>query len=433
MRSIFNALIIILILSTCFQNLLVLPYVDRKIQLTELLFPVVLILFPFAGFKVWKLSKNEKIATFFLCFYLISNVISALLSKEISSLLEAAGRIYLAIFFVILLFYFRQFDNAELKKRVCTIFVLMGALFSVLCLSGYCLLMLNIKTSFLSHYIEYPYLGTIYRVQGPTFTPTMLVTILMTSLFFALPAFYELNWKKSLLLFLSGIILTACILTFSKTLILIFGGIGLWGLRKMGLKKSYLTVYFLFIILISIISTHFVFLTKGSGQYEKYKHQHFFTDRFTVSVGNTEIYETSYLSLKKVAADVFIENPFWGIGPGNFNTEVEKRIKAGDLSRNMMSYDPHSTYLGTLAENGLFGFVTICGFLIFLLAPFLSLIKMKQEPFNLILFLLITSFLIEAISTDILNFRHFWVLSAISFSVGYSKNHQGFSKTVAIE
>lgn len=428
MKKAFNILTILLIISTCFQNLLNLPYIGRKIQLTEFIFLLFVFVFPYKSLKKIKLTKSEKYTAGILIIYILSNIISAILSKNIYSMIEVAGRLYLICLFIILITFFNQFSVDEMKKKIPGLFFFMGWFLSVFSLLGYALLIFNIETPLLSHYIEYPYLGTIYRLQGPTFTPTMLITILTCCLLLSLPGFQNLPYNKMLRNILFGIIILSTILTFSKTILIIFWGLGLWLINQSKkLNKFILWAPSLFLIILTIISTHFIFLKSGSGQYEKYKDRQFFTDRLLFTMGKTEVYETSYLSLKRIALEAGQSHFIFGVGPGLFNDEVEKRKVSGEASANMLSYDPHSTYLGAFAETGIFGFLALMAFLLFTYLPFTSIQKMKTDPFYFALYLLLTAFLIEAISTDIMNFRHYWILMAIVYVYKHKTLTQSYS------
>ena len=99
-----------------------------------------------------------------------------------------------------------------------------------------------------------------------------------------------------------------------------------------------------------------------------------------------------------------------------FNNEVEKQKDLGVVSPFIQSYDPHSTYLGALAETGITGLLALVGFLLVVYAKLTSITSMKTDSRYLVFIILFTCFLIEAISTDIMNFRHFWVMLAVIFA-----------------
>ena len=78
----------------------------------------------------------------------------------------------------------------------------------------------------------------------------------------------------------------------------------------------------------------------------------------------------------------------------------------------MPNFDPHCTYLGFFSENGIFATFILIFFLIYIFYLFYH--NSINNDHNFILLVIFISFLIEAISTDILNYRHFWFFLAIA-------------------
>jgi len=65
----------------------------------------------------------------------------------------------------------------------------------------------------------------------------------------------------------------------------------------------------------------------------------------------------SRLVLWKVASDLFLQNPILGIGPKNFQMVVSHYASLGEM-QGYSKIDPHNVWIGTLAEQGIVGFVT---------------------------------------------------------------------------
>lgn len=181
-KRIFGILALLLISSTCFQDLISLPYFGNKVQLTEILFPFALLFFPFSELKGIRFSKKEITFFLFLFFYLAINIISSLSSSSPASIIESFGRIYLALLFLLLVGFFTMTILDRMNSMMSQVFFHMGWGLSLLSLSGYVLLYFNIENPFVYKFQEYPYLGTVYRLRGPTFTPSMLITILRSCL-----------------------------------------------------------------------------------------------------------------------------------------------------------------------------------------------------------------------------------------------------------
>jgi O-antigen ligase len=72
-------------------------------------------------------------------------------------------------------------------------------------------------------------------------------------------------------------------------------------------------------------------------------------------------YLLSRLVLWKVAFDLFTQNPVLGIGPKNFQVVVTHYASLEDL-QGYTTIDPHNVWVGTLAEQGIIGFLTYAAF-----------------------------------------------------------------------
>ncbi len=414
--KIFNQLVLLLIVSTGLQNVLFLSHIGNKIQFTEIIFPITLLLFPLLYYKQLAFSKSEKIFLLLLLSYLFINFLSSFLSSSNSSLLESFGRVYLAVFFMMLFFYFANMSPTEMSTVIPRIFFFLGWSLSLLSLSGYVLLWLGIQNKFVYSFSEYPYLGTIYRLNGPTFTPSMLVTILSVCFIFSVNGFSVLPYKKWVRVLLLLFIVVACFLTFSKTLLLIFWGTFVISYSRYNkLNKKIIIVTLLPVILFLFLATHFVLAKPNTEQYNGYIKTNFISSEAAFKIGKIEALETCYYLNKRIAVEVALKHPLLGIGAGNFNDEVEKRKSENKYPSNFLSYDPHSTYFGALAENGFLGFAALMILLGFLLLAYSDTKLINSNSFYQSIFILLVIFYCEAISTDIMNFRHLWVLFAIAF------------------
>ena len=109
------------------------------------------------------------------------------------------------------------------------------------------------------------------------------------------------------------------------------------------------------------------------------------------------------------------EHFFFGVGTGNFNEQLRMYKNKGLIPEKLSGFDPHSTYLGAFAENGFFAGIMLLVFFAFVLKKFIKRKDLFNDSFLLALFLIYLIFLIEAISTDIFNFRHLWLFFALAF------------------
>ena len=75
------------------------------------------------------------------------------------------------------------------------------------------------------------------------------------------------------------------------------------------------------------------------------------------------------------------------------------------------------TYLGTLSELGLFGFLVLGGLIITVINCCMKIMRHKGSYHSIGFVGIIACFIaisVEAISTDIMNFRHYWVILALA-------------------
>ena len=108
----------------------------------------------------------------------------------------------------------------------------------------------------------------------------------------------------------------------------------------------------------------------------------------------------------------FHSSPLFGIGPGNYNQYISELKEVGLHPLNFPNWDPHSTYFGVLAENGIFGLISLVGIFSLIIYKLLKHYP-SQNIYNYALASIIVGLLIDGISLDIMKFRHLWVLIAI--------------------
>lgn len=85
----------------------------------------------------------------------------------------------------------------------------------------------------------------------------------------------------------------------------------------------------------------------------------------------TDVNISTRFILWGIAWDLFSENPFFGVGMGDYSTEAEKRLDGRYVTTTV---DSHNIYLQTLATRGLFGFA---GFIFYWLMLFRMLLRAR--------------------------------------------------------
>jgi O-antigen ligase len=247
----------------------------------------------------------------------------------------------------------------------------------------------------------------------------MLATLLNITITIVFYQFLEKKEKKDIVLVI--LMFFVAVLTFSKSVLLISLNIVLlscWFHTKKHLK--YLNFFFIasaFVIL--NIATHYLPVPKNFIDLAAFKAQ-YISDKIVFSTTQSDIYETCYAATKRESIRVFTQNPLFGVGTGNFDTHLEALQKQGFYSPTLPIYNPHCTYIGALAENGIVGFTFLSLFLWMLYK--MAKREIFEENFNYTLYLIFISILLEACVTDTMNFRQLWLFFAILVAYHFCTN-----------
>lgn len=406
MQNLLNKLIPLYIISLSSLTLFNLPFVGDKIQLPELFFISSLTAYMFVP-KTLKIWKKQTIITldWAVALYFIMFTLSCIMTDAQSVYLEWLGFLYLIVLYLLFNTFLLKFSPEQLSIWVLRVFVVLGMMTAF---SGIVDWVFSPKTAQL-------YFGQVARASGWARSPTMLINIL--SICFLLKWAAVVQQKKQGLL--DWLILTFFVLgmltTLSKSIVLV----GIGSLIVLGFKNELLQLpkYVVrlscgFLCLVYITGTHVVFSTKNDSEWLRINKEAI----IPTPVHTTEnwfLYGSNYLANKKSAIRAGLENLPFGVGAGQHNNYVEQLKKTGAYPKDFVHTDPHSTYTGTFGEVGLMGFLALMG-LFFIIGKTLKQ-QLSEQPSSLVIGLTACFVVaaIEATSTDIMNFRHYWVLLAI--------------------
>jgi hypothetical protein len=164
------------------------------------------------------------------------------------------------------------------------------------------------------------------------------------------------------------------------------------------------------LFIVYILGTHFIIIEKDQDS-EPLKGD-YIAGSALIETDNYSMYPSQYWSLKEISLEAISQSFPWGLGPGKFN-DFAHELKKYDAYPTHVPYpDPHSMYLGTLAENGLLGLIVLGG-IIYFVVKYSRRILNNQSANQYMLACLPSIFIvigIEAIATDVMNFRHYWIL-----------------------
>ena len=410
LEGIVHGLIYLYILTIPFQALRF-RLIGLSIGIPEIVF---IILAPLAIIHI--IRSDQKLLfdrlDLFVLGWLIATIISAWHTGFDSIIVtEIIKKVYLFFLYMIL----KWTIKPEIIERMIKVIILSSLIAALTGIIGYGLGHLGIDTT-LSIIRPFPYsIENVTQAKGFTPTPNMLASIIMIGIFFQIHKIYNNRklYTSNILLFVT--LMIGFLVTFSKTIVCLLIGITLiWYFHnkpKLSLTLQTVTkiaVAGLFIAY--IFGTHFIIVEKDQD-FELLKGD-YIAGPVLIETANYSIYPSQYWSLKKISLEAISQSFPWGLGPGKFNGFAHEFKKNDAYSTHVPYPDPHSTYLGTLAENGLLGLIAFVGIIFFITKKSLRILR-ERSPDPYFLICLPITFIaigIEAVSTDVINFRHYWIL-----------------------
>ena len=192
--------------------------VMRKLQLPEIFFLLMLVFFPYNYLRQYRLQRNDVYLLASLGVYWLANVVSSIASGQFSAVAESVGRLYLIVLFGMATLYFSQGAKEAIRQYTVKASLWLGILLAATTFLGIITHFLGIPSILGSLTDDYPYFGTIYRAQGFTHTPAMLVSLLSFTVILVIT---EGGKKINAVLFL---MLLAALLTLSRSISFLFWG-----------------------------------------------------------------------------------------------------------------------------------------------------------------------------------------------------------------
>ena len=414
--NLWKYILIAYITSLGFQSLFYFPYFGYKIQLPEIIFLLGSILMGVDFLKKknsWPIMSTIDIA---VIFYMLVVLISSIFNSDINVWIEFLGVLYLCLTFFWIKILLQKIDDKNIFNSIRKAFIICGLLVALFCILGWSLLyFLDIENTLAFIYKNYPYFGDSIRASGFTPSSHMAASFLNIAIVFIVTGFISQNRISFVETLLFLILVLAYLITLAKVVVLLCIVIlfFLYSCYKQEIPK-YLEYPFKAFwgvcILFYLFAIHFL-ITPKSAEYalqpEKFK--------VNYSIAETKDYyiiPTAYSALKYSALLFGKENKWIGIGYGNHQHKLNELKIAEKFPNHIPNYSPHSTYMGAFAELGILGVFAI----LFLFTSIFN--KLKQDDIiNIKCWLGIKAIfllaLIEAISTDIMNFRQYWVLLGV--------------------
>lgn len=414
-----------------FTDLCYLHFGAKRAGWAELVFLWLLILWliKYVGKKIGlrKISLDAPVALMVVLFS-----ISFFNSRNLlDSILEMSGLVYLIMLLCLIVSVIS--DQQKLRDLLSVVFITGSAiaLAGLAVFAGALVTGKALGNPFL-HYTMVESLARCFpRIKFVFESPNMMLSYLHVALVAGMIFF--LSEKKAIRRFLIAlvivIILLASFLTGSRS----FAGILLtllmvqfwFGKGRLVSFLKYLTIAgFIFFLTVSIINTVWavfpVEIRKDS-------------DEKLIELKASYAYSIHFI--RPVASiNMFKKHPVIGVGFGTYNRNFRDNVDwdwfrqsfdfnaypeyLSSVENKTLSFDPHSVFLGSLAETGLLGFL---GLMYFFIAYMAMLIKRfrnsEKHSFQNIVYGCILAgfigFLSNGANIDILSMRHFWFMMAI--------------------
>ena len=371
-------------------------------KISEFLF--LILLFPFAYYFL-KEKKNiyfDKIDLVFLSYPIsfIPNIF--LLNFSYNSVLGFFSGLYLFLIYFVTKHVSIKFnlDKFYLLKQV----TYLGFICGLITLIGVFLYLFDINIGAIHTIPKYPFLlfNVYFRSQAFLGSASMLAMYCIIA--FLSCYFCYKNFRENKYIIIITIIIIGIFFTFSKSIVLLFSSLFLIIYFK--IKKNIWKNLILFIIFLSILFhsffSNFLIINKKN---EFMKSTYFTVNNVKplLSYENFNLIPTYYFFQKKKNFEVIKNNFPYGIGYKNFNNY---RYASPEYSEKDFEYlnkfNPHSTLLGALAENGILNLTSIILILFFAL-------KISYNLSEKYLFIILFYMLLEFTNADFLSIKLLWI------------------------
>lgn len=387
-----------------FRRLWHLPVVEAKLQPPELIFA--LLGPPALLFLGRKLLPSVTLFTGGLGLYLGVLTLSASLNGDVGTYLEAAGRWYLLLLFLLVAWYVRARGRMGAERLLWAWTAGAVVMFAVAYL-GYALALAGLENRFVVEYENYPYFGTVYRAASVAGGPTPVAVLALLPL-----VWHYRRWRTgrggAWFLALATPIL---LLTFAKEVLLV-GLACAWADPWLRGRK-----WLPWLLTINVAAfywgvTHYLPeapKTYAPGDLEGVV---FNSGRVALRGESWQLTETSYTAIKRACVRASLENPWLGIGPDQLEHWLPRAKEAGLYPAHLPDYTPHSTWFGAVAEVGWAGLAGVA-LLVFGAARMVRDGLRRADDVDLALLGFCVAFFIGGMAMDLLHLRFVWLALGI--------------------
>jgi len=343
--------------------------------------------------------------------YLAGSVIATITSPDQrTSAIELVRHLYLVAIYLAIAAAVRLGYAATIALGL----ALSGALLAVI---GLALMIVTIASGMpipgAGEIMTLPYVGNVLRLRAFTASEAMLACVLAIAVPFAIVrASVErtVAWGIT-----AALMIAAAFLTFSHSMagVLVAALLAArpwlqrrpWPWRLSIAAVLAAIVVFNFAATVSIRS-----IGNGGIRDDSAYHYGVETKRTSIAGVDVEYAVISYFRLKEIAWAAFTSHPIVGVGLDRFHALTEAAFVDGRLPNIYRTTDPHSTFIGRMAETGLAGTLPLIALWIGILITAREwLVRRPGDAMALALFAALCGMLINTNNADVMNFRFLWV------------------------
>jgi len=352
----------------------------------------------------------------YVTLYVLSTVVCAIFSvdRRVSAVAAVKDLYLAAVYIAIVALAVRQ------RREWIAGFLAAGAAVTAAAgLVGVALAAAGIPLNRLGVRMAVPVVGTTFRPSGFLYSPEMLAELLTCTLplMVWLALRRDHRWWAAV-----AVAAIAAALTVSHGLagVLTASLIVLWPVpgpiwrRARWLAATAVVMFAIALNVVSLVAIRDLSIAQGRTSLPPAAFSHAFDDPDgTVPTVDLHVAYSpmSYFALKKLAWATFREHPWLGYGPGTFHLVTERAFGERRLPSLYRDTDPHSTWLGRLAETGLVGTAALAALWAALLIAAARATRAEGVGSDAHAYrAAILGMLVNSINTDVMHFRFLWVV-----------------------
>jgi O-antigen ligase len=390
-------------------------YFGAKVQLIEVAFCILFPIWLFLMIKRGDFKPRLPRGTLFFLGFIVVAFVSSLLSVDPRrSLLDSASFLYL---FVLLFLFYHLLTQKNVILSL-KLFLIVSTAVIIIGLSGLLLYLFFGVQTFAVELVSYVPGLSLVRICSTFFTSNYMIVYIGFGIAVGMTflQYGKKGWVRAVSFVLIGI---TSIMILSQPY---RGEFVIWGTIFFGLGhfgKSTVVRFIKPIVLSLAIIFLVLFVVQGFITISPVRiHEDHITQRLDISVSTQQ---TSYNCLHRTAFRIFRDFPLLGVGPGLYNRFMQQEKYGFDFAAfpfHVGGADPHSTYLGYLAETGVLGTTFIVVFFGLVLRR-LYILSRSRDPFFRLLgqntLCYFTLLLVYAFYIDIVTIRFLYFMYALVF------------------